>query len=67
MVGVVIAGLAVVRIYGMAKQMVRAEDAAAQVPPPLPPGAIQIKPIRPVARVAARPVSARPAARKSHR
>jgi hypothetical protein len=64
MVGVVIAGLAVVRIYGMAKQMVRAEDAAAQVPPPLPPGAIQIKAVRPVTPLAARPIPAKSAARK---
>jgi hypothetical protein len=63
-VGVVIAGLALVRIYGMAKQVVRAEDAAAQMPPPLPPGGTQIKPSRPATPVAARPIPAKPTARK---
>jgi hypothetical protein len=64
LVGVVIAGLALVRIYGMARQMVRAEDAAAQVPPPLPSGAIEIKPSRPLARGGPRIYAPAPPQRK---
>jgi hypothetical protein len=66
LVGVVIAGLAVVRIYGMAQQMIRAEDASAQTPPPLPAGGIQITPTRPVSRGGPR-IYAPAAPQRNHR